>query len=127
MVVDDEEIVLNVTRFSLRKMGYDVITCDNGIDAVEEYRRSWKNIPVIVLDLTMPEMSGEDVFQAMVEVNPDVQVVLTSGFTEHEVGKIFTEQNLVKFLQKPYRPVELQVVVQAVIGAAAETQVQLDL
>ena len=66
-------------------------------------------------------------FKAMVEVNPDVQVVLTSGFTEHEVGKIFTEQNLVKFLQKPYRPVELQEVVQAVIGAAAETQVQLDL
>ena len=127
MVVDDEEIVLNVTRFSLKKMGYEVITFDNGIDAVEEYRRSWKNISVIVLDLTMPEMSGEDVFKAMVEVNPDVQVVLTSGFTEHEVGKIFTEQNLVKFLQKPYRPIELQEVVQAVIGAAAETQVQLDL
>lgn len=50
MVVDDEDIVLNVTRFSLRKMGYDVITFDNGIDAVAEYRRSWKDISVIVLD-----------------------------------------------------------------------------
>lgn len=77
--------------------------------------------------MTMPEMSGEDVFRAMVEVNPDVQVVLTSGFTEREVGKIFAGQNLVTFLQKPYRPAQLQQVVQAVIGAAAETQVQLDL
>lgn len=77
--------------------------------------------------MTMPEMSGEDVFRAMVEVNSDVQVVLTSGFTEREVGKMFAGQNLVTFLQKPYRPAQLQQVVQAVIGAAAETQVQLDL
>ncbi|MEM7255186.1 MAG: response regulator [Pseudomonadota bacterium] len=62
---------------------------------------------LIVLDLTMPRLSGEDTFREIKRIEPDLPVLLTSGYTEHDVMSSFVEQDLAGFIQKPFTTVDL--------------------
>ena len=92
---------------ALQLAGFQVLTASDGRDALEVFRDRAADVRVVVLDLTMPHLNGEEVLREMHRLRPGVRVVLSSGFSEQEVSRRFTDGDLAAFLQKPYRPLEL--------------------
>lgn len=102
LVVDDEELIRNMARFTLERYGYTVELAENGRAAVEEFAQRPADFAAVLLDLTMPVMSGEEALDRIQEIRPDVPVVLSSGYTESEAVQRFRNRRLAGFLQKPY-------------------------
>ncbi len=102
LLVDDEETVRTVGAELLEEMGFQVLTAEDGGQALEVYRQH-PDIRLVLLDLTMPRMDGEQAFRELRQMDPQVQVILASGFSEYEVNQKFTGKGLVAFVQKPYR------------------------
>jgi PAS domain S-box-containing protein len=103
LVVDDEESILGVARLMLEKLGFSVITAGDGREAVEVYRVRGHEIAMVLMDLTMPHMNGEEAFRELRKMNPGVRVILSSGYSEHEIAARFEGIGLAGFIQKPYR------------------------
>jgi signal transduction histidine kinase/CheY-like chemotaxis protein len=102
LVVDDETAVRNVTAHLLRSFGFDVITAADGREAIEIFRTQGPALRLVLLDLTMPNMDGEETFREMRLLDPQARVLLMSGFTEQEATAHFTGKCLAGFLPKPY-------------------------
>ncbi|HEY5996471.1 MAG TPA: response regulator, partial [Candidatus Deferrimicrobiaceae bacterium] len=103
LVADDEEAVRDVARMMLEGCGYTVVTAADGLEAVDLFRRSPGSISAVVLDMTMPRMGGEEAFRELRRIDPDVRVVLSSGYNEQETVNHFLGKGLAGFIQKPYR------------------------
>jgi PAS domain S-box-containing protein len=102
LVVDDEPIVQQVARQTLRRAGYEVLLAGNGQTALEIFRKRAEEIRVVLLDMTMPVMSGEQTLVELKKIDPEVRVVLSSGFNEVEAIRRFEGRGLAGFIQKPY-------------------------
>ena len=102
MVVDDEEFISMLAQRVLCEDGYRVITARDGFQAIEMYRKLRDQIALIILDFTMPVMDGADVFAELLEINPDVPVVLSSGFAEQARLQSMLARGLRGFIPKPY-------------------------
>jgi PAS domain S-box-containing protein len=122
LVVDDEEIVRAVAAKTLRQYGYHALEAVDGADAVEVYGAHAQSIALVLLDLTMPQMSGEDTLRRLQTLNPGVKVVLTSGYNEAEAIQRFAGKGLAGFIQKPYTAAALAAKVkEALDGASSYT------
>jgi len=108
LVVDDEQSIREVASAMLEEMGFDTITAANGEEAVELYRRHLQEVAAVLLDLTMPKMDGKACLAELLCINPDVKVILSSGYNEAETGDQFAFGILAGFIQKPYTPEALQ-------------------
>jgi len=106
LVVDDDDTVRAVTRRILERSGFEVLLAVDGADGVETYRAN-PGIDLVLLDMTMPRMDGEETFRELRRVDPDVRVILTSGYNEQDATDRFAGKGLAGFIQKPYRPQEL--------------------
>jgi PAS domain S-box-containing protein len=102
LVVDDEAIVRDAACTTLERYGYETLAAPDGMTAVEEYRKRREKINLVLLDLTMPLMSGEETLQQIRFINPEVRVLLTSGYNEAEAVQRFSGKGLAGFIQKPY-------------------------
>lgn len=102
LFVDDEETVRGIGSEMLKELGYTVVTANDGIEAVAILNNR-DDISVVILDLTMPHMDGEQCFQELKKIRSDVKVIMSSGFSEHEVTKKFVGKGLAGFIQKPYK------------------------
>lgn len=118
LVVDDEEIVRSSAAIALQRYGYDVVTSENGRKAIEIVRRDG-SIIAVVLDLTMPMMSGEEALRRLRELRPDLPIVLSSGYSAEEAVKRFRTHGLAAFLQKPYTAVRLAAAIKAARAQSA--------
>lgn len=107
LVVDDEAIVRMTTAAILRSLGYSVTLAVNGKDAVEVYEKEKDTIDLVILDLVMPEMNGEDAFAVLKQINPDVKVILTSGFKRDMSTVELLWDGAASFIHKPYQRVDL--------------------
>jgi signal transduction histidine kinase/CheY-like chemotaxis protein len=107
LVVDDERELRDTAARILEHFGFRAIVARDGRDAVEKFRSKAAEVRAVLLDMTMPEMNGEETFRALREVRHDVRVVLTSGYDEVEATRRFTEKGVAAFLQKPYSAEEL--------------------
>ena len=103
LVVDDEEAVRETVRLLLERAGFEVLTAADGLEGLEIFRRRAQEIVCVLLDLTMPEMGGEEVLEALLEVCADARVILSSGYDPSEVVPRLAERQRVAFIQKPYR------------------------
>ncbi|MHC1743633.1 MAG: response regulator [Syntrophobacteraceae bacterium] len=103
LLVDDEETILGIGRLMLERLGFSVITAVDGKEAVEIYRFRSKEIAMVLLDLTMPRMNGEDAFRELRRIDPGVRVILSSGYSEQEIAARFAGKGLAGFIQKPYQ------------------------
>ena len=101
LLVDDEETICEVGAAMLEQLGYDVITADSGDAALERYQAS-SDISLVILDLTMPQLDGEQTFLGLRALDPEVRVIMSSGYSEQEVTKKFAGMGLLDFIQKPY-------------------------
>ena len=116
LVADDEEIVRKVAKLSLESYGYRVLLASNGKEAVDLFREMSHAISLIVLDLTMPLMGGEEAFEHLRAISADVPIVLSSGYNEIEATRRFAVGGIAGFVQKPYRSVKLREMVDSVIA-----------
>lgn len=102
LIVDDEQTVREVIRDMLESQGMKVIDAAHGKQGIELYRKHGKDIFLVLLDTTMPEMNGEEVFKKLRKLNPDVQVILISGYNEQDATSFFIGKGLAGFIQKPF-------------------------
>ena len=118
LLVDDEETVRAVTGKLLKRLGLDVLTASDGLEGVTLYRDCKSDIAVVLLDLTMPHMNGEEAFRQMRQINPDVRVILASGYSENDISTRFAGKGLVGCMQKPYTLARLRSLLSALLPAA---------
>ena len=121
LVVDDEQIVRRSAKAMLERYGYSVVVAENGKEAVELYRVLADKIDLVLLDMTMPLMGGEEAFRQMKMIRGDVRVILSSGYNEVEAVRRFTGKGLAGFLQKPYSATTLAEKVRAVLTESRGT------
>ncbi|NQV29913.1 MAG: PAS domain S-box protein [Candidatus Marinimicrobia bacterium] len=107
LIADDEESVRSIGKHMLKKLGFEVLTARDGREAVELFKKHVGEIVGVLLDLTMPYKDGSQVFQEIRKMNPDVKVILSSGYNEKEATQEFVGQGLAGFIQKPYVSAEL--------------------
>ena len=107
LVVDDEELVRSLARAVLERAGHTVVEAEDGEDAVERFRRAPDKIVLVVLDMTMPRMSGVECLRELRAIRPDVPVLLSSGYNEQDAVARVAGRGLAGFLQKPYTVAEL--------------------
>jgi two-component system cell cycle sensor histidine kinase/response regulator CckA len=100
--VDDESGVRAITTSLLERTGYRVLTSVDGRDAVELFRTRAEQISMVLLDLMMPQMNGEEALRTMRAIRPDLPAVIMSGYDEQELTKRFTGLGPISFLQKPF-------------------------
>ena len=103
LIIDDEEDVRDVTRTMLETINFKVHTASNGQDGIKFFRKNYRKIDVILIDMTMPDMRGEDVFKEMRTISSDVPVIISSGYSEHDVKRRFSKRDVATFIHKPYQ------------------------
>jgi PAS domain S-box-containing protein len=102
LLVDDDPRVRTVTTLLLRDLGFEVISVASGRDAIVEFARRASEIRFVMLDVTMPDLGGDQVLQELRKFRPDVPVLLCSGYSEDEMRHRFGSKDMETFLQKPY-------------------------
>jgi len=108
LVVDDEDVSRHVTREMLEHFGYRVVLAQHGLEALEVFREHSSNISAVILDMTMPQMDGEETWSELSQLQFDVPVILTSGYSEVEVASKFAGKKIAGFIQKPFHLEELR-------------------
>jgi PAS domain S-box-containing protein len=106
LLVDDEQMIRTLGSAILERAGYRVLLAEDGEQAVEMYRRQREKIDLVVLDLTMPRLSGQDAFRQMELIDPSVRVLFASGYSSEAVSPEELDQ-VAGFIGKPYRMDEL--------------------
>lgn len=117
LLVDDEETVRAVTKRVLERAGFSVLSACDGVEGVEMFQANVDNIAAVLLDMTMPRMSGDDAFREMRRIRADIPIILSSGYNEPEALERFTSDGPSGFIQKPYRAEELMVKMRSVLDA----------
>jgi len=102
LLIDDEEMILDVGKSMLEKLGYHVLAAAAGSQAVEIYRKRADEIDLIILDLIMPEMSGRDTYDRLKEIEPRVKVLFSSGYSKEGVANDILRDAGAGFIQKPF-------------------------
>ncbi len=102
LLVDDEETIRAVGQQMLETLGFTVLVAADGREGLDLLKAHKSDISLVLLDLTMPHMNGEEAFRGARSLAPDVPVVLTSGYSEQEVTTRFAGKGLAGFIQKPY-------------------------
>ncbi|MBA4396498.1 MAG: hybrid sensor histidine kinase/response regulator [Syntrophus sp. (in: bacteria)] len=103
LVVDDERMILDVTREMLEGLGYRVLVANGGAEALEIYRADHGKIDLVILDMIMPGMGGGELLDRMQAVNAGVRVILSSGYSLNGEAKAIMTRGARLFLQKPFR------------------------
>jgi CheY-like chemotaxis protein len=115
LVVDDDDYILQAVYVALESYGYSALLANSGAAAIELFEEHRDQIDLVLLDMLMPGMSGEETFRALRAIRPDVKVLLSTGYAPDEAAQRFTEEGLVGFLRKPYDPDELASEVQRIL------------
>lgn len=102
LVVDDEEMVRGLVKRALEQYGYKVLVAESGITAIDLFKRHPEDIMLVVLDLSMPDMGGEEALPELLKIRPNVKVIVSSGYSESETMRLFAGQHVCGFLQKPF-------------------------
>ncbi|MCK5117883.1 MAG: response regulator [Candidatus Aegiribacteria sp.] len=116
LLIDDEAIMLEIGLEILETLGYQVLTADNGATACALYERENANIDMVMLDMVLPGISGGQIFEVLKKINPQVKVLLVSGYSAGgDVAEIMAKGGR-GFLQKPFELYHLSQVLREVLG-----------
>jgi len=102
LVIDDEQSVLQVTREILEQFGFTVITAGTPLDGITLFDNEYKKIDAVILDNSMPDISGPDLYLSIRRINPSVRVMLSSGYMDEELIARCRELGISEFIDKPY-------------------------
>jgi DNA-binding NtrC family response regulator len=102
LVVDDEDYILKANKAILTELGYDVLLANGGMEAMAVFDQNKDRIALLILDLIMPDVGGETVFDHVKSVRPDVRVILSSGYSIEGQAESILNKGCNGFIQKPY-------------------------
>ncbi len=115
LVVDDEEFIRGLSREALEGLGYDVLEASDGKEAIEIYKAEKGKIDLVILDLIMPKMGGKETFEMLKEIDPDVKVLISSGYGIDPQAREMLDSRAKGFIQKPYNIAEIAEVIKGII------------
>ena len=125
LLVDDEDMILDVGRDLLEKLGYEVLTVKSGIEAIEIYRTNQKKIDIVILDMVMPKMGGGDTYEKLRDIDPAVKVLLSSGYSiDGQASKILS-RGCDGFIQKPFDIKSLSLEIRKILDNMSKNSRQL--
>jgi len=107
LLVDDEASIRSLGQEMLETLGFSVLTASDGRQGIELFVRHQGEIACVLLDLTMPELDGEQTSRELRRMRPDLKVIIASGYNEQEVSQKFGGSEVAAFLQKPYKLKEM--------------------
>ena len=102
LLVDDEEIVIGVGRQMLEKLGFAVLTANNGKEALDVYKNNQTEIDLVILDMIMPDKGDADTYDGLRSINPAVKVLLSSGYGADQQTSELLSLGCSGFIQKPF-------------------------
>ena len=102
LVVDDEELIRDMARSALERFGYKVLIAKDGGEAISVFEKHAACIQAVLLDLTMPVMSGKEALEILRQKCPGLKVILMSGYGETEALRLFPGNQVSSFIQKPF-------------------------
>jgi PAS domain S-box-containing protein len=117
LMVDDEEMVLDVGKKMLTRLGFNAITTSNAREAIEICREQGPDIDCVFIDLTMPQMNGVELFHELRRIKKDIPIIISSGYTEEQTMSRFRDIQPEGFIQKPYRIKQLAAKMQMIMSA----------
>jgi two-component system, cell cycle sensor histidine kinase and response regulator CckA len=117
LLVDDEKGIIEVGKLILERLGYTVFVAHGGHDAVELYDRHKDAIDLVMLDMVMPGMSGSDTFDALKQINPDIKVLLSSGYSINGQAKNILDRGCKGFIQKPFGMKDLSIKLRQILDS----------
>jgi PAS domain S-box-containing protein len=103
LLVDDEEMVLSVGQELLEALGYEVLTARGGREAIEKFKEKKDQISLIILDMIMPDMGGGETYDILKEIDKDIRVILSSGYSIEGKATEIMNRGCNGFLQKPFK------------------------
>ncbi len=102
LLVDDEKMIIDVGQDLLETLGYTVLLAKSGREAIETYKKNKDKIDMVLLDMIMPEMGGSETYERLKEINPDIKVLLSSGYSINGPAKEILSRGCDGFIQKPF-------------------------
>lgn len=102
LIIDDEKTVRSLVARVVKNCGYTPITAANGVEGIEIFKEHSREIKLVILDMSMPQLSGKATFIKLKELKDDVRVLISSGFTEDERAREIMRLGCKQFIQKPY-------------------------
>ncbi|PKL16871.1 MAG: hypothetical protein CVV49_14030 [Spirochaetae bacterium HGW-Spirochaetae-5] len=103
LLIDDEEIIRMTTGEILEELGFDVISAGTGLEGLDVYKSDHSRIDLVILDMTLPDITGVELFAEMKKISNDVKILLTSGYRHDMSGA----DDDAMFIQKPYTMTDL--------------------
>ncbi|NPV00751.1 MAG: PAS domain S-box protein [Brevinematales bacterium] len=107
MVVDDEEIVRSTTKLMLEKLEFEALTASGGHEAIRLFREKRDKIRIVIIDLNMPQIDGEETLNELRKIDPAVRTIIASGYSESELNMRFLNRENLNYIQKPFSLSEL--------------------
>ncbi|MFN8613329.1 MAG: response regulator [Vulcanimicrobiota bacterium] len=118
LVVDDEELLRDVACKLLKHLGYQVVTCEDGLQACEYYAAHQREVDLVIVDMIMPKVGGAECFRNLKKINPEVRAVLSTGYSLNDTAQQLLDEGMVGFIQKPYQLSQLsEVMAKALVPA----------
>jgi len=103
LFVDDEDMIIEVVGEMLEQLGYKVLTAESGTEAIETYKKNKEQIDIVILDMVMPDMSGGEAYDKLKQINPDIKVLLASGYSLDGAATEILDRGCSGFIQKPVK------------------------
>jgi len=116
LVADDEEIVCLVAARLLESLGFEVVQAHDGRECLDQLARLHPQVRLVLLDLSMPNLDGEQTFRELHRLYPGLPVLLMSGYGEQELRERLAGQGFAGFLQKPFCRADMAQKVKAILG-----------
>ena len=121
LVVDDEEYILKACRAMLSNMGYTVLTARGGEEALAVLREPGDRIALVILDMIMPGMDGRETFRRLKQIDPDIRVLIASGYSIDEITADMLLLGCDDFIQKPFDTFQVSKMIRKVLDGPSGT------
>ena len=116
LLVDDHEIVRSVGSTMLSRLGYYVVTANDGEDALKYYKKNHSKIDLVLIDLVMPKLNGPSCYKELRKIDPNVRSILTTGYGMNSSVQSALDSGMLGYIRKPYRLDQLSELVSRTIA-----------
>jgi CheY-like chemotaxis protein len=126
LLIDDEEMILDVSAKMLEQLGYQVIIASGGKMGIQTYEQNKDRIDLVILDMIMPEFGGRESFDTMIRINPSVKVLLSSGYSLDSQAKEIMQKGCKGFIQKPFTMTDLSKKIREILDKQEDSRISFN-
>ncbi len=120
LLVDDEDLIIEIAQRMLAKMGYNTLIAQGGQETIEVYRQHGDRIALTILDMIMPDMNGQETYKRLKKLNPNLKVLLSSGYSLNDQARQIMDLGCQGFIQKPFDVVQLSQKIREILDQSDE-------